>query len=41
MKDYEKELMELTETETPRDAIEAAIKFTLLHDKDSIREALK
>jgi len=41
MKDYEKELMDLTETETPEEAIEAAIKFTLLHDKDSVQEALK
>ena len=41
MMSHEKELMELTGAKTPEDALHLAIKFTLLHDKDSIQEALK
>lgn len=35
-----KELMEQTESKSPVEAIDKSIGFTLLHDKDSIREAL-
>ena len=35
------ELKELTGATTLIGAVEAAVKFTLLHDKDSVREALK
>ena len=34
------ELMDETESVTPVEAIYKAIRFTLLHDKDSIRDAL-
>ena len=34
------ELMDETESVTPTEAIDKAIRFTLLHDKDSIRDAL-
>ena len=36
-----KELKELTGAKTTEGAAAAAIRFTLLHDKDSVREALK
>ena len=35
------ELEELTGEPDYQDAIKAAIQFTLMHDRDSIREALK
>jgi hypothetical protein len=35
------ELMKLTNSKTIREAIDKAIRFTLLHDKDSVQEALK
>lgn len=35
------ELMELTGTKTLGKAVETACKFTLMHDKDSVQEALK
>jgi len=35
------ELKELTGATTPIGAVEAAVKFTLLHDKISVQEALK
>lgn len=34
------ELMLKTGSESPIEAIDKAIRFTLLHDKDSIRDAL-
>lgn len=34
------ELMDETESKTPIEAINKAIKFTLMHDRDSIRDAL-
>lgn len=34
------ELMDATESKTPLEAIDKAIRFTLLHDVDSIRDAL-
>ncbi len=34
------ELIDETESKSPIEAIDKAIKFTLLHDKDSIRDAL-
>jgi uncharacterized protein YehS (DUF1456 family) len=35
------ELMKLTNSKAFREAIDKAIRFTLLHDKDSVQEALK
>lgn len=37
----ENELKELTGESTGLRAIVAAVRFTLMHDKDSVREALK
>lgn len=34
------ELIDETESLTPMEAIDKAIRFTLMHDKDSIRDAL-
>ena len=36
-----KELQDITNTKDMADAIGLAIQFTLLHDKDSVQEALK
>jgi hypothetical protein len=35
------ELIKITNSKTFREAIDKAIRFTLLHDKDSVQEALK
>jgi len=36
-----RELAVLTEAPNPLVAVERAVRFTLMHDKDSVQEALK
>lgn len=38
--DILKELIDETESLTPLEAIDKAIRFTLMHDRDCIRDAL-